>query len=192
MLSEPVRVLVRVVELLDALAVPYAVGGSLASGFHGEPRTTQDVDILIELPAQKVASLIASMRPEFYVDLDAAREAVLHHGTFNAIHLAYHHKVDFFVAGSDLLDREQLGRRVQAALAPEVSRPIFLTSAENILLRKLDWFRRGNEVSDLQWRDILALLKIQRGALDLEYVRRIAQRVGLESLLDRALSQTVS
>ena len=187
--AEPIRVLVRVVELLDALAIPYAVGGSVASGFHGEPRMTQDIDILVDLPAQKVEPLTASMRPEFYVDLESAREAQRNRSSFNAIHLGYHHKVDFFVAADAVLDREQLDRRAPATIAPDVSRPVFVTSAENILLRKLDWFRIGDEVSDVQWRDVLALLKIQRGALDLDYVRRIARSTGLDSLLARALSQ---
>ncbi|HSG66434.1 MAG TPA: hypothetical protein VLD39_15605 [Gammaproteobacteria bacterium] len=189
MSAEPILVLVRVAELLDALAIPYVVGGSVASGFHGAPRMTQDIDILIDLPSQKVEPLTASMRPEFYVDLEAAREAQRKRGSFNAIHLGYHHKVDFFIAADDVLDREQLDRRVSATIAPDVPRKIFLTSAENIVLRKLDWFRRGDEASEVQWRDILALLKIRRGALDLDYVRRIARSTGLESLLARALSQ---
>ena len=173
----------------DAIAVPYAVGGSVASGLHGEPRMTQDVDILVDLPPQRVEPLVRALRPEFYVDLEAARSAVRSKSSFNAIHLGFHHKVDLFVASDDLLDREQLARRIPVTLSADESRPIFVTAAENIFLRKLDWFRKGNEISDVQWRDVLGLLKIGRGVLDLDYVRRIADTTGLADLLDRALAQ---
>jgi hypothetical protein len=188
-LSEPLRVLLRVTEVLEALAIPYAVGGSVASGLHGEPRMTQDVDILVDLPPQRVEPFVTALQPEFYVDLEAARSAVRSKSSFNAIHLSFHHKVDLFVASDDLLDRDQLARRIPVALSADEPRPIFVTAAENIFLRKLDWFRKGNEISDVQWRDILGLLKIGRGVFDLDYVRRIADTTGLADLLDRALAQ---
>ena len=189
MLAEPLRVLARVVELLDGLAIAYVIGGSVASGVHGEPRMTQDVDILIELPPSKVDALVQALHGEFYVDPDTVRSAARDRGSFNVIHLAMHHKVDFFVASDEPLDREQLARRMAVPIDPDDTRIIFVTAAENMILRKLDWFRMGNEVSEVQWRDILGMLKISGSLLDLDYIRDLAQRTGLEPLLDRALAQ---
>ena len=93
------------------------------------------------------------------------------------------------MASDEPLDREQLARRMAVPIDPDDTRIIFVTAAENMILRKLDWFRMGNEVSEVQWRDILGMLKISGSLLDLDYIRDLAQRTGLEPLLDRALAQ---
>jgi hypothetical protein len=65
-----------------------------------------------------------------------------------------------------------------------------VASAEDTLLAKLDWYRMGGEVSERQWRDVLGVLKVQAGGLDLEYMRRWARELGVDDLLERALAQS--
>lgn len=60
---------------------------------------------------------------------------------------------------------------------------------EDIVLAKLDWFRLGGEVSERQWRDILGVLKTQREALDVDYLRQWAQLLGVADLMERALGE---
>jgi len=182
----------RFVELLEAQRIPYAVGGSMASGIHGEPRATHDVDVLIELRRQQVRPLVASLEREFYVDESSVSEAVVLASSFNAVHRSPMYKIDVFVAGRSLLDRKQLERRVARALSDDAPKAVYVTSAEDIVLRKLLWFRSGGEISDRQWRDVLGVLKASRARMDLRYMADMARELQLEDLLRRALDQASS
>lgn len=95
-------------------------------------------------------------------------------------------KVDFFIRGAEAFDASEFSRRVRLDLQPNA--PIFIATTEDNLLRKLRWFRMGGEASDRQWRDILGLLRVSGDAIDLTYLRRWAKDLGVEDLLERALS----
>lgn len=185
----PFRVLLPVVGLLRELGVPYAIGGSLASSFFGEPRSTADIDILVELRLHHVAAFVSTLAPSFYVDEDVVRDAILRGSCFNLVHLDSMYKVDVFVARDDLLDREQLARRRSVIIGDDVEGTFDVTAPENIVLRKLAWYRSGGGISDRQWKDILGVLKQQGKSLDRQYMLDIADAAGLRDLLDRALSE---
>jgi hypothetical protein len=115
-LPEPIpdvlAIAIDVAKRLDDAEVPYVIGGSLASSVHGEPRATMDVDVVADLPLEAIARLVAGLRPEYYVDEEAARGAVQSRGAFNAVHMHSGVKVDFFIAGSDPFERERLRTRI--------------------------------------------------------------------------------
>lgn len=187
MLADPLRVLLRVASILDRLGIAYLVGGSMASSILGEPRATVDLDLALRLPRERVDPLVAALEGEFYVDRDAALDAVRRRASFNAIHQETALKVDLFVLGESSFDREQLGRRRATLVSEESDARVFVSSAEDLVLRKLDWYRSGGGMSDRQWRDVLGVLKVQAGRLDLGYLRRWAGSLGLSELLERAL-----
>ena len=112
----PLALVVRVAKILDELAIPYALGGSLAASFFGEPRATADVDVAIQLDGDVGEALLARVRPEFYVPLESARDAIRSHQSFNLIADEQALKVDLFVLGDGLLDRRQIERRVRIPL----------------------------------------------------------------------------
>ncbi len=188
MTAEPIQVLLAVVQRLDELGLVYAVGGSLSSSVFGEPRASADVDLLVAISAAEIKGLVAAFSEDFYIDADAVTEAVRRRSSFNVIHLGTMLKADLFVAGRALLDQEQLRRRRLVTVGRDPARQAFVTAPENIILRKLDWFRQGGGISDQQWRDVLGVLKAQRSTIELDYLREMATSVGLEELLARALS----
>jgi hypothetical protein len=188
-ISDPLIALLDVVAILDDLGLSYAIGGSVASSVFGEPRASADADLIVELSEAQLAGLVGRLEGAYYVSEDAARDAVRRHACFNIIHLESMYKVDLFVAGATQLDREQLRRRVRITLPTDPAATAFVTAPENLVLRKLDWYRQSNETSDRQWRDVLGILKVQAGSLDTTYLERHADAAGLRALLERALQQ---
>ncbi len=184
----PFRGLFAILDILERLGIRYVIGGSLASSLHGEPRSTADFDLLLELDPERVAALVRALEPTCYVDPSAAADATQRAGSFNVIHLDTMQKIDLFVAGERTLDRNQLAHAISVALDSASGRLVTVTSAEDIVLRKLVWYRAGGEVADRQWRDLLSVLKANRGEVDRAYLRRVAAELGVDDLLRRALS----
>ena len=79
--------------------------------------------------------------------------------------------------------------RLDVLLLPGEDRPepLWFHSAEDILLQKLRWYRRGGETSDRQWRDVIGLVRVQGARLDRAYLATGAARLGVEDLLEKAL-----
>ena len=186
--AEPIAVTLRVVAELDKLGIDYLVGGSIASSVHGRPRTTQDVDIVARLAGNHVEALVAGLQHEFYVDADMIHDAIRRRASFNVIHLETMLKVDVFVFTGDELAVEEMNRRVSVPLRDA---RVWFASAEDIVLQKLDWYRKGEGVSERQWRDLVGVLAVQGDRFDLSYTRRWAAQLGLGQLFERALAEAL-
>ena len=189
MVQDLIRTLERAVENLDRLGIRYVIGDSLASSAHGEPRPSGDADLVVDLSEAGIPGLIAAFQGEFYVSESAAREAVARQTSFNLVHFGTVLKLDFFVAGHVPLRRLQLDRGRPGVVDPSSSRKMLVSTPEDIVLQKLDWYRKGGGVSDLQWRDIQGVLKLQGTGLDRAYLDSVASQAGLEDLLARAMRQ---
>jgi hypothetical protein len=187
-LAEPIAVTVQVAAILDDLGIAYVVGGSLASSVHGIPRSTQDLDLLVELPGSKVDELVSRLSIDFYVDSEMVRDAVQRRASFNIVHLKTMFKVDMFVSDRRPLLVEEMQRRHGFELG-HPPRTVYVCSAEDIVVQKLDWFEKGQRISDRQWGDLIGVLKVRRGALDLVYIRRWADALGLHESCERALQE---
>ena len=141
--SEALRVTRQVTAVLDALGVPYVIGGSLASIVHGQGRMTMDADIVAGLSPDHAAALTAALGEAFYVPDEATlRQAIARRGSFNLIHLATMFKVDVFLPQGRPFDQQQMARRIGQPVGGET---LWLLSAEDVILSKLAWFRAGGE-----------------------------------------------
>jgi hypothetical protein len=183
---EALAVTLRVARALDELGVPYFVTGSLASSYHGIPRASQDADLVVDLAADRVGALVSRLQGEFYVDDERVRDAVARRASFNVIHLPTMFKVDLFVLGEAPHAHEELARRRRLEVDAGT---LELASAEDTLLHKLAWYRLGGGASDHQWQDALGILKVQADALDLSYLHRGADAIGVADLLARVLRE---
>jgi hypothetical protein len=188
----PFQVVLRVLTALEALGARYHVGGSFASSIHGTPRFTHDLDVVVTLSPLQASLLAQELREEFYLDLERLQEAVAGRRSCNLIHLATGFKVDLFVSGTSPFDRSEMARAVPMNLFADASRTVPVKSAEDLVLRKLLWYREGGGVSDRQWHDILGVLRQKRGSLDMAYVERWSTELGLGELLEKALRDASS
>lgn len=189
MLTEQIAVISLVADALEALGVLYAIGGSFASALHGVMRATMGAGLVADLRLEQAGPFAQRLGEAFYADPDMMREAVRRHSSFNLIHLDSMFKVDVFVARPRDFDRAQLARRQSYLLSEDPERRAYVASAEDIVLSKLEWYRLGGEVSDLQWRDVLGVLKVQGDRLDRDYMRRMAASLGIADLLPRAFEE---
>ena len=173
--------------LFDRVGISYALGGSLASSFLGEPRTTVDVDFATRFPDRLLDQFLDTVSAEFYVPVDETRRAVKAATSFNLVHHASGLKVDVFVLGDALLDRRQIDRRVRMTARRDPIGELWVTSAEDQVLRKLDWYKRGGSLSDRQWRDVVGVLSVQGDSIDIADLRSTASLISLGELLERAI-----
>jgi sugar/nucleoside kinase (ribokinase family) len=182
--------LLPVVEAFERLRVRHHIGGSVASSALGVARATLDVDLVADLAGSQVSRFVAALEEDYYLDGDAVREAVERRASFNLIHLATMVKVDVFVLKDRPYDIEAFSRmRAEVLEEDEGARAFFLASAEDTILNKLEWYEMGGRVADRQWRDVIGVLKVQWGRLDLDYLRRWARTLGLLDLLERAIGE---
>ncbi len=185
-----VAAIAPVVDVFDRLSVSYSVVGSVASSAHGIARATLDADLVADLQARHVQPLVDALIDDYYIDRDAANDAVQRRAMFNVVHLQTMLKVDIYVLTRRPFDRESFRRRVLAPLEDTVDAHQYsVDTPEDTVLHKLEWYRAGGEVSERQWGDVVGVLKVQSDALDFEYMRRWAADLGVSDLLERAFEQ---
>ena len=190
-MQTPADGLKRILETLDRLEVPYMVGGSAASSLHGIARPTMDIDLVVTLRADQVEEFAAELRADFYADPEMMQEALARGRSFNLIHYASTFKFDLFPLQADEYSQTQFGRRRFAETRLLADEPIecAFATAEDTILTKLRWYRTGGETSERQWNDLRGILQVSGAALDLDYLKSWAPRLGVADLLDRLLKE---
>jgi hypothetical protein len=188
--SDLVAALRPVTATFDLLGVSYYIGGSVASSAHGVARATLDADIVAAIEPSHIPSLVARLDGEYYLPVERLDWAVRERGSVNFIHLATMFKIDVFVSKDRDYDRAAAARARLGPVDDQPDAPLFrLASAEDTILAKLEWFRRGGETSEHQWRDVLGVLRVT-ASVDRAYLREWAAALQVTDLLERALAET--
>jgi hypothetical protein len=184
-----VKAVAELLVVLDELGIRYYAGGSVASSVHGVPRYTQDIDLIADLKPEQTEFLASKLAANFYADAGQMREAIRYGRAFNAIHFATGFKIDIFPSGKDAFHRGELARAEMRAweIDPTGSVELPVASAEDTILEKLVWYKRGGQVADKQWSDVLGVATTI--SLDREYLRRWAPELGVADLLERLLDE---
>jgi hypothetical protein len=184
-----VDVLFKVVDVFEELAIRYVIGGSYASSAHGLARATMDIDILAAILPKQAEAFAAKLEAEFYADAQMIRRAAMTRRSFNVIHVETSFKVDVFVAKPGSFDDQQLQRRQLEVVDEDQRRTAYISTAEDIILAKLRWYRLTNETSEEQWNDVRGVVEVQGEKLDKGYLREWAQSLGILDILERAFSE---
>lgn len=184
---EPLQITLKVTTAFEQLGIQYFVGGSLASSVFGLVRATMDADLIADIHPEQIALLVNVLKNEFYIDAEMILDSVLHSSSFNLIHLESMFKVDVFVLKQQPFDLVQMKRRVPLIIEETNPSPVYFSTAEDMILAKLTWFRSSGEVSERQWRDVLGMIQIQGERLDMDYLHIWAKTLGLSDLLQKAI-----
>ncbi len=165
----------RITAALDQAGIGYMLSGSFASAYHGVPRSTQDIDLVIEAsPAQLRAFVKSLPQEEYYADLDAALEAQRRQSLFNVIDLATGWKIDFIICKSRTFSQGEFGRRQRINLQ---GLPVFVASVEDVVIAKLEWAQLA--ASQRQIEDVTAILMLRWDSLDHPYLDKWIRELGL-------------
>jgi len=167
----------RITAALDQAGIVYMLTGSFASAHYGAPRSTQDIDLVIEATAPQLRTLLHSLpSDEYYVDLDAALEAHRRESLFNVIDMTTGWKIDLIFRKSRPFSQEEFRRR---QLVNIQGLHLFVASAEDVIIAKLEW--AGLAKSQRQIEDVAAVLRLRWETLDEAYLEKWISELGLNA-----------
>lgn len=180
------ELLVDCLRRLNGAGVAYMLTGSMASNVWGIPRSTHDLDFVIQLPPSEILKFIDAFRGDFYIDEAAVRGAYQPPHQFNIIDERSALKADFWLLRPVPFEREMFSRRVQERVFGEDCR---LATPEDVILHKLYWDRITP--SERQRGDAAGVFAVQRGRLDHAYLRRWAADLGVSASLEDVLNERI-
>jgi hypothetical protein len=171
---------------LEKLDINYLVTGSQATIVFGEPRFTNDIDIVVDLDLQRLDAFIAAFpQDDFYLSREAAREAIRARGMFNIIHPSSGLKIDVIIPNDTLFERSRFDRGHKVLITDSFS--AMFAAPEDVILKKLEFHKIGG--SDRHLRDIIGVLKISADKVDRDYVNQFADELGVADLWQAVLNR---
>ncbi len=174
-----------IVSALDATGIPFMLTGSFASSFHGAPRATQDIDLVVAPTPDQLRALVSRFpAPDYYVDEEAALEALAAEGQFNILALDSGWKVDLMIRKSRPFSQVEFNRREPAVVE---GLTLAIATVEDIILAKLEWAKMGE--SERQLEDVATLVHLRSADLDRAYLREWTTTLELEPQWQAAIAR---
>jgi hypothetical protein len=174
--------------IFESLNIPYYITGGVCAIAYGDPRTTRDLDVVVECERSNIMTLVTQLEAEgFYCppgavsDIQSGRARVL-----SVTHMQLILNADIVLNAKTEFDRSKMERRRLTAIGLEDSEQFWLASPEDVILAKLLWGRQSQ--SEKQWRDVLGVLKVQGDTLDFAYLTDWAARLDLTELVQQAIA----
>ena len=174
----------KLIKKLNEQNIPYMLSGSVSSSLHGQPRATNDADIVIAPAEEHLIAFVKSLGDDYYVSHDAACDAFKNNSAFNVIDIQNSWKADFIICKDRPFSREEFQRRRKADI---MGLDVWVVSPEDVILSKLEWAK--NSESGQQYRDALGVATVQYDRLDRDYLYKWAKELQVESSLKRLLKQ---
>lgn len=173
--------LVKVIDKINSLNIPYMITGGIAVIFFGKPRLTHDFDIVVEIQSNQIRGIVETFEKDFYISSESIQEAIEHHSMFNIIHFDSGIKIDFWMLRNDAFDMKRFERRQRHIYS---GREIVFSSSEDTILKKLLWYKESDIEKHLE--DAGGILQLQQN-LDLDYLKEWAKKLTVGTLLDELL-----
>lgn len=180
----PLEILLLTADRLNQLNIAFMITGAFAVSFYGRPRSTHDIDLIVELCQADIAKIYKTFEEDFYTSTEMITEAVTQRSMFNLIHNETATKVDVWMLEDSAFDHSRFSRRTRQVLR-EV--PVCISSPEDMIIVKLDWFKQTEILK--HYEDALGIVQIQQDSLDMDYIRGWCDQLSLGELLDRLLSE---
>jgi hypothetical protein len=174
----------RLIDTLNDAGVPYMLSGSMCSSFHGKPRATNDVDIVIAPTETQLERFAESLGNDYYVSLGAVRDAFKRNSMFNVIDIEGGWKADFIIRKKRPFSNEEFQRRTKVNI---MGLDIWVVSPEDMILTKLEWSKA--QVTGNQFQDALGVAVVQWDLLDKDYLLKWAKELQVDGLLKQLLEQ---
>lgn len=187
--EEIIDALSPVVKILNELNVPYYIGGSVASSVYGAFRATRDIDMASALKVEDVDEFVNALNEQYYIDRDMIIDAIRRRSSFNVIHFKTMFKIDIFILKDRKFDESALKRRREDTLSEASNVKLFISSPEDIILYKLEWYKLGGYVSERQIEDIKNIFLVQAENLDMHYIKLWAEKLSVQNILKRLLQE---
>jgi hypothetical protein len=180
-----------VIDALEAAGVDYLVGGAVAVWAWGEPRATQDLDVVVDIPLEAIGRLSYELEKRgMLVPADIILDIILEDRSdlpINAIHARSGYKAELFpIRPNDELRQSALSRRKLIDLGPRLGK-IYLHSPEDLILYKLWYFGLSRQTKHL--RDITSIVLASGDELDTVYIEGWAERKGVNTLWQEILAR---
>jgi len=176
---QPNDLLRYVVQCLEKAGVPYFITGAVAGIAYGEPRLTNDIDIVVDIQEHHVSELTKFFpEGEYFFDPESALKAIRLKSQFNIIHPSSGLKIDMMIPTQRPFDKSRFARvrRMKTDPANEAN----FASPEDVILKKMEYYRDGR--SEKHIRDILGILKVSGDLIDFDYLTRWARDLGLDDI----------
>ena len=173
-----------VLDALRAAGVEYLIGGAVAAWAWGEPRSTLDLDLVVDIPAESIGKLSHELEiRDMLVPIDIILDVLIEERAdlpINAIHMHSGYKADLYpLRSTDELRNTAFQRRIKVDFGPPLGE-VFLHSPEDLIIYKLWYFSLSQQTKHLQ--DVAAILKTLGDQLDYSYIEFWAKQKGVISV----------
>ncbi|MDI6731115.1 MAG: hypothetical protein QME05_00850 [Candidatus Margulisbacteria bacterium] len=177
-------VVIDIISFLDKYSIPYALTGGFAVSFYGKPRSTHDLDIIVQLIAgnRNIKELMTAFIKDYYVSEEGITDAIIHDTMFNIIHQETGFKIDFWILKNEEYAQESFSRRKRfeiLGLTP------WILSPEDMIINKLQWYKAAE--SDKHLKDARGIIEIQKDNIDQKYLHKWTNKLGLNSELKQVV-----
>jgi hypothetical protein len=174
----------KLIKVLGDFSIPYMISGSFGSSYHGRPRATKDIDIVIAPTEKLLLEFVESLGEDYYVSLEGVRDAFDNNSMFNIIDNLSGWKADFILRKARAFSRQEFERKRIAEIG---GLNVWVTSPEDIILSKLEWSKDSQ--SERQFGDALGVAVVQWDRLEIDYLRKWAKELQVGDSLEQLLEQ---